>query len=370
MRAELKRALCLALALLLLAALTPAAFAEEDAAPLVDTAELDQLIGDFLAEGNLDPERFSLGYVYLETGESYFFNPDTWYDSASLFKLPLMMIVEHGVKTGEIDPVNGDYHFDLDSVEDAVLIRSQNGPANNLFWLTGGFSGYRELSAELAGMTEEQLPAGYTSNRLVSAPYMINLLRELYQNPEEYPRMVDKLKLAQPEEYFRHNLEGQYEIAQKFGSYHANGIGVEHCAGILYMPHPILLVVLTSWLPKGEELIGNAAEMMANYTLELDERLAQRQAEAEAAAAEAQAQAQREAEAQTQAEAETQTAEAAAATPQPAEQPEQAAAQQAQTRTTGYVVLGALLVGLVAVLVSLPGGRRKKKKRSGGKHRS
>ena len=119
---------------------------------------------------------------------------------------------------------------------------------------------------------------------------MNNTLRTLYREPESFPNIIECMLRTQPGKYYRQTLEGQYEVAQKYGQFD----GYLNNAGIIYTPTPIILVVFTYRVDSNMELFGELAQIMADYSLTLDERAAQREAERmadeEAAAAEAERQ--------------------------------------------------------------------------------
>lgn len=301
-QAWLRRALCLLLCLSMLTG--AAAFAEEtgeeaesepaesaaptpepepepedpDAEHVLDSAELDRLIGDFLAENKRNPENFAMAYTYLETGETYYFNPEMWTYPASIFKLPEMMLIENDVAKGLLEQDGKVCGYPLATALEYILVYSQTQIALDLYPYFGGEMNYRKRSIEMAGWDESMMPNHWEYNVEVCAPLVNAWLLELYEHPDDYPEIVEHLKLAQPDQYFRHNLEGQYEIAQKYGAYE----GYNNTCGIIYMPHPILLTVLTCWYASAEPFIGDVASLMADYTLELDARLERQRAEAEA----------------------------------------------------------------------------------------
>lgn len=272
-------ALLLCAAMLFTAA--PAAFAEngEEQESVLDAEELQMLVEEFAEENHIDPGCFSVGYVYTATGESWYYNEDEWYDSASLYKVPLMMLIENQVARGNIDPEGKVCGVNLHEAEYLILVRSQNQVAEYLLDYFDSYKEFRRQSAELADFSEDMLPRNYLSSRLVSAEYMTNILKKLYETPEDYPQVTENLLLAQPEKYFRHYLEGEYDIAQKYGSYE----GRNHTAGIIYTPNPILLTVLTYGVSAAEETIGALAERIVEYTLSLDQRLERQRAEKQAA---------------------------------------------------------------------------------------
>lgn len=96
----IKKILTLLAVLSLVFALVPAAFADGEVP--ADTGETDfrdrfegksweQVIDEFLAEMNTKPDQVGLGYFNTVTGEEHYLNGDTYFDAASMYKVPLNM---------------------------------------------------------------------------------------------------------------------------------------------------------------------------------------------------------------------------------------------------------------------------------------
>lgn len=298
-REALRRTLALALSLLLAAALAPSALAAEageaeeagekaaEEERVLDTAELDELIEGYLDEHKRNKSNVAVAYTYLETGETYAYNTELWCYPASIFKLPEMMLITNDVATGKLAPDDRVCGCPLPTALETILVYSQTELAITLFDYLGGQGEYRRLSVELAGWDETQMPKGWEKSPDVNVLLINAWLQKLYDDPDSYPGVIEAMLRAQPGQYLRHNLDERYEIAQKYGAYEE----VHHACGIIYMPHPVLVTVMTRWAGGGEELIGEIAELLADYTLTLDERLEQqreaRRAEEERLAEEA-----------------------------------------------------------------------------------
>ena len=285
------RLLCLLLAGLLLLTAAPPAFASDaetadaetadtEAEPerVLDCGELRALIEEYLEKNNRKPENFALAYTYLETGETFFYNPDLWVYPASIFKLPEMMMIENDVANGIITSEDKLCGYPQDIALEYILVYSQTQIALDIFGYFGGQEGYRRRSLAMVDWDESNLPPRWEYNVDVCAPLVNAWLQKLYDDPDQFPQIIDHMKRAQPKQYFRHNLEGRYEVAQKYGAYQE----VNHTCGIIYTPHPILLTVLTRYYSGSEPFLGDTAELMVNYTLTLDERLEKMRAEKEA----------------------------------------------------------------------------------------
>lgn len=328
---------------------------------VLDPAELEKLLADFTAERGLDESNFSLAYCYTGTGETWYYNGDTYFEGASLYKLPLMMGVARLVSEGQLAQEDELYGMSVSYIEKMAITYSDNEISETMIGYFTPFKAYRAMLAELAGIPAEELPSNYNSSNVFSARFMLGVLQNLYENPDTFPNILECMLDAQPEHFFRLNLEGVYDVAQKYGSADGN----MHTAGIIYTPTPCLLTVMTHNASSAEYVIGDAAKMLADYTLTLDGRLAERQAEAEARAkeeaqAEAEARAEEEAqEAARQAEEEKAAAEARAQAEAEAAQAAEAQAQlaartQAQAQDArNAVIMRASLGVLVFVLAAL-----------------
>lgn len=324
--------LLLAMALLLCAGALPAfAGAAEDEAPdrpaFVDDAELTAIVENALAESlygtYLTNVPLSVAVCFTRTGEVWYYNADEWYYTASLYKLPMIMRFTRMAEDGELADQLPVFTEQTEYIKQRCLIYSDNSWAGALWRNLFTEDGVMQRTAlAYAHFPEEELPPEYMGNMLYSARFMLGIVQELYDNADQYPMVIDYMKQAQPNAYFRHELEGVYDVAQKYGS----ADGYNHTAGIIWTPSPILLVVMSNRLAVqlGDQTIGHVAAAVADYALVVDERadaweeqeaarIAAEQAAAEAAEAAAREEAERIAAEQAAAAA----AAAAAATPVP-----------------------------------------------------
>ena len=181
----------------------------------------------------------------------------------------------------------------------------------------------------------------YFNNR-----YMTSVMETLYSDSDSYPNVIDCLLRAEPTHYFRlsQSIDGVYDVAQKYGSFDDQiGQSFNHTTGIIYTPNPCIVTVMTCNVSNYEKVISDAALMLTEYSLSLDDQLKsyeeEKQAEEEAARkAEEDAAAEK-------AEQERLAAERAAA--EKAEQ-ERLAAEQARKETVKKVLT---IVGIAAVVV-------------------
>ena len=248
----------------------------EEPTALLDEAELNALVESCLEGCKKNGSNFGLAFYYTGTEETYYYQGDNHFYSASLFKLPLCMRYAERIANGEL---SWDTAYSGQSVEYLVyrsLVYSDNNAAgalryrdNEMLYGDHPFGLYSDFSEdELA-----QMRTAYD----FSPRFMLNTLKTLYREPERFPRIVDYMKEACPKDFFRGILGDRYAIAQKYGQYE----GVLHTAGIIYTPTPILLVVMCDHMYGQREAIMKLAEALADYSLQLDERLAERRRQEE-----------------------------------------------------------------------------------------
>ena len=242
----------------------------EEPLQVVDEAELNAIIESCLADCEKTETNFGLAFYYTATDETYYYQGENHFYSASLFKLPLCMRYAERIADGELDWETKYDGMTVDYLVQRSLVYSDNNAAGVLFYrdkdmLYGDspFSLYSDfMEEELAQMREEY---DFTPR------FMLNTLKNLYNQPERFPRIVDYMKEACPEDFFRGILGDRYEIAQKYGQFE----GVLHTAGIIYTPTPVMLVVMCDHMRGQREAIERLAEAMADYSLTLDERRAE-----------------------------------------------------------------------------------------------
>lgn len=295
----MRRALCLLLALLLTLGCAPAALAADaDETPaFVDAEELTALLESARKEAYPGAAALSVAVLFTRSGESFFYNADAWYYSASLYKLPMIMRFSRMVEDGGLEDANPVFLEKAETIKERCLVYSDNSWASSLWRLVfNGPDSIQRAALDYAQFPEEELPEDYYERTQYSARFLLGLLEELYENSGEYPGVLDYMKQAQPGQYFRGELEGRYDVAQKYGS----AEGVNHAAGMIWTPSPILLVVLTNGMGarQGDLVIAHVAAAVADYALQVDERadtwdklLADAEAEDAAAAEQARAQA-------------------------------------------------------------------------------
>lgn len=235
---------------------------------VLDPDTLTQIVEDYLREHDLSGNGITISYCYTGTGEIWLYNGDNFSLGASLYKLPLSMLIDNALACGELTPESQLYGMNVMYALERMLVYSDNIVAEYLLDLYS-LSEVRAFGAQLAGLSEDSYPLAYTSANDYSPRYMLGLLLELYRNSEDYPDMIDYMLRASPGHFFRLTLEGQYDVAQKYGS-RAPAL---NAAAIVYTPRPFLLTVLTMNVEGAENALGDLAELFAEYTLTLDDAL-------------------------------------------------------------------------------------------------
>ena len=332
---------------------------------VLDSDELKKLIEDFLDERGIAHDRFRLGYTYTGTNETWYYNGDVWSYSASVYKLPLMMMLAQKVANGELKQDDKVCGVDLTYAETSVLTYSNNDYAHVMIHYFDSERDYREQQVKMSDVPVEDIPERYYVSSHFSPRFVIGVLRNLYENPDQFPNIVECLKAAMPGQYLSRTLGDKYEVAQKYGAYEQ----FNNIAGIVYMPHPILIAINTTWVGNAERVLADAGKLLADYTLTLDARLEEREkaakAEEERKLQEEEAERKR-LEEEAQAEEEARIAEAQAVQEQAFA--EEAAANEA-VAARNRVICAVVAVVVIAAVIAIAVISGKKKKRRRAAHR-
>ena len=299
---------------------------------IIDAAALQQWMDNFAQEHNLkqDYMRFSVGFWYSGTGDSWYYDADQWMYSASLYKVPVSMLMAEKEAAGELTKdsvVNG---TTLEYLESTALVYSNNDSGHSMVsWLGGTYNGKcSDMTIKFTDLPDSYFDQDFYDVSYYTARYMTQVMRTLYQGGDaKFPHVLDYLKQAQPDDYYNRNaaLKGSYTIAQKFGAYEeGNGNNNNHCAAVIYTPNPIVVTVMTRNVGEYQNIIAEVGGHLAEYALELDQKLESWKQEQEAQAAAERAAAEL---AAAQQAAENGTAEAAAPEMQSAASAEPASAE-------------------------------------------
>ena len=236
-------------ALCLVPAATPALAVEAYTAPETAGKTVEELIDEFRAEHALTEDNFEISFYVPETGESYEFNETKMLYGASTYKLPLNLYYYDMQLAGEI---TGDTMItqgaSLDEAHYQSLVYSNNELSYSLWRRIGDWPEYKMAMRKYFTMTDDEIPQNYYYDHLFCTRMMMDTLKVVWDGQEHYTELIDYLKIACPDAYFKTYLDvNETPIAHKYGSYE----GAENDVGIIWAERPFLLAVYTSGLSYG-----------------------------------------------------------------------------------------------------------------------
>ena len=259
----MKTVLSAALILCLLLAVLPAASAEEDER-FAGKSWLE-VVEEFNEEMSIRDQNVAYGYRNTVTGEEHFFNGDTYMVSASMYKVPLNMMVAEELYNGEIDWDTQFGGLTYRKLQEGSIIHSDNDYAR-ILWQhvgNGNYRTYRRAIAPLMGEDADTVDPKYYENNFFTPRQMIHCLNELYTNAERYPGVIECMKLAEPKNYFRRS-ENRFEIAHKYGFLEDTTLHMNDCA-IIYTDEPILIVCFTDGQFNAYDVLAEFCTLMCDY---------------------------------------------------------------------------------------------------------
>ena len=217
-----------------------------------------------------DEPNIALTYYNTVTGESYRYNADKYFVTASVFKVPLCMLVAEKVSAGEISMDEQIAGWSFSNREWRALAHSDNQAALDLENYLGGFVEFRNQAVKFYGEDPRDDIGDYTYYESYNTASQIeNCLKMLYAEPEKYPGVLENMLIDTPYEYFK-MWDRRYPTAQKWGYVpHTDEMGNHdfvNNVGIIYTDQPIILTVFTDNLPGGYDVIGEYATLMIDYT--------------------------------------------------------------------------------------------------------
>lgn len=268
------------------------AFADDESERLMDTAKIQQVFDEYIKTNDLNPDIISVSYVYLDTGEEWNHNENKWYYSASLYKVPLMMLFAEKEAKGEATQDTEFYSWKLADIEREVLVNSSNDIAYSMMQYLGSPHDARIEFKKFANLPDDYFTQDYEWYSCFTSRFMTNVMKALYDEPGRFPHIADLLKQAQRGHYLELKLgEGACAVAQKYGSFHdEDGRDWNHASGIFYAKHPFIVTVMTRYAGLSENIIGDIAAMLYEHSMKLGEQYdkvaAEKAAQAEAVAEE------------------------------------------------------------------------------------
>ncbi len=273
----MKKLLSLLLVLSVLSGTAAFADGTEDSG-IIDSAALNAWMDAYVAEHNLaaGSQDFSVGFCYTGTGDFWYYNADVFMYSASMYKVPVSMLMAEKEAAGEVTPATVIQGTTLEYLESTALTHSNNDSGHAMVdYLGGTYSGKcSDMTIGYTELTEDYFPQDFYDYSYYSARYMTQVMKTLYdgQTADTFPHVIDYLLPAQPGAYFKISL-GQYDVAQKYGAFEEqNGAQNNHCTAIIYTPTPIIVTVMTRNVGDYQRRISEVGAYLAEYSLTLDEK--------------------------------------------------------------------------------------------------
>lgn len=282
MRGFWKRIFAALFALLMLPVWQNGACADDGG--LIDEERLDQWMDDYVVQHGLngDYQRFSVGFCYTATGESWYYDADQWMYSASLYKVPVAMLMAEKEAAGELTQESKVLGYTLQYLESSALTYSNNDSGHAMVdYLGGTYLGKcSDLTIRFTDLPEDYFVEDFYQNSYYTARYMTQTMKTLYDGgDEQFPHVVEYLLPAQPDGYLNLSLKGRFELAQKYGSYQEpNGNQNNHIAAIVYTPTPVIITVMTRNVGDFQGRMAEVGAYLADYSLELDAKAAELEA--------------------------------------------------------------------------------------------
>lgn len=270
--------LALLLCFALLCPLT--AFAEDNSAipadpesyAVIDPAEMKNLVDKYVKAHSLDKDDISVGYCYLDTGDTWYYNGDNWYFGAGVYYVPLMMILSEWESSGKVSRDTALKGITLGDAERYILVYSNNYYAHEMMHTIGSDKEVREKYRAYSPLPEEYYDPDFLDYSYFSARFLTDVMKTLYNENERFPNIIENLKISDNGSHFHGAMRGQYEVAQKYGNFiDKRNVEYNNCTGIIYTPHPFILTVMTKDMGIKGEIMWDMAVIFKDYTLGLDE---------------------------------------------------------------------------------------------------
>ena len=122
--------------------------------PLITVSEGDSwdgLLQQLLDKYDTDSDHVGIGYYFPRTGEEHYINPDKYIVSASMFKVPLNMILADRVSDGEMTMDTDIFGMPYRWYQYRTIVHSDNERSVNLMDYMGGYSEFKRLQIPYLG---------------------------------------------------------------------------------------------------------------------------------------------------------------------------------------------------------------------------
>ena len=251
----------------------------EEGTGIIDGEALDKWLDAYLTENKITGalQDFSVGFCYTATGDYWFYDADVFMYSASLYKVPVAMLVAEKEAAGQLTQDSVIMNNTVKYLESTALTFSSNESGHALVDYMGGtYAGKcADQITRYASLPDSYYTENFFQYSYYTARFMTQLMKTLYDGgDEQFPHIIEYLLPADPDSFMNLTLKDRYQVAQKYGSYpEAANKNNNHIASIIYTPNPIIVVVMTRNVPAFQDRMAEVGEYLADYALELDGRL-------------------------------------------------------------------------------------------------
>lgn len=242
---------------------------------VIDPAEMQRLVEAYAKARSLNADNISIGYCYLDTGDTWYYNGDVWNFGAGVYYVPLMMILAERESRGELTQNSDIKGLTLGEAERYVLTYSNNTYAHQMMAYIGTDKEVRKLYQNYSPLPEAYYDPDFLDYSYFTARFLTDVMKTLYTESERFPNIIDCLKNSDNGSVFHGAMGGEYEVAQKYGNYiDRRNVAYNNTTGIIYTPHPFILTVMTKNLGINHEVMWDLAVIFKDYTLSLDQAYA------------------------------------------------------------------------------------------------
>ena len=224
----------------------------------------DEVVANFFSERRIDPSCAGIAYYNTVTGEEYDLNGETYFYAASLYKVPLNMYLSELVYKGELGYTDEIFGISYEALQRSSVQFSSNISSDLLQQYIGSQQQYLDAVRPFYADEDEDFNTRHTYYNTFTAKQFLHALKMLYAEPERYPGVLDRMRDANPGAYFKLK-ERRFVIAQKYGYYYDDDLGAINAIGVIYTDEPILLVMMSKYLPGGSYTLGEFCVEMCDY---------------------------------------------------------------------------------------------------------
>ena len=258
----------------------------------LDAEEWEKRLMQMLEKYGADPETVTAGFCNLVTGEEFYWQPDEYRVSGSMYKVPLNMLFLNWAEEGKLGPDETVYSLSYEQLLRGTIVHSDNNMAETLWDYAGAqlttepgtlYHKYRMQIAPLMGEDPYTVDEKFYENNFFTARQMIFCLKELYNGGLKYDRLISAMLDAEPNKYFR-LYEKRFDVAHKYGWLAEGDILYLNDCGICFTDDPIAIVMFTTGTTEPYKVLSGYCTVCCDFANE--QHAARLRQEEEAAARE------------------------------------------------------------------------------------